>query len=93
MAADTTSPSLQDFLTWRLHRLAKLTDRQSIDAYANIVGLGVAALGCRRGRVAARWRHGFYLHLFSIQRLWPVRKMHIAFVIDPFIYLRQHRVM
>ena len=46
MAADTTPPALQDFLTWRLHRLAKLTDRQSIDAYANVFGLGVGEARC-----------------------------------------------
>lgn len=45
MAADAT-PALQDFLTWRLHRLAKLTDRQSIDAYANRFGLGVGEARC-----------------------------------------------
>lgn len=46
MAADTTPPALQDFLTWRLHRLAKLTDRQSTDAYANVFGLGVGEARC-----------------------------------------------
>lgn len=46
MAADTTPPALQDFLTWRLHRLAKLTDRQSSDAYANVFGLGVGEARC-----------------------------------------------
>lgn len=46
MAADTTTPALQDFLTWRLHRLAKLTDRQSIDAYASVFGLGVGEARC-----------------------------------------------
>ena len=45
MAADAT-PALQDFLTWRLHRLAKLTDRQSSDAYANSFGLGVGEARC-----------------------------------------------
>jgi len=46
MAADTTLPALQDFLTWRLHRLAKLTDRQSSDAYAHVFGLGVGEARC-----------------------------------------------
>lgn len=46
MADDTPPPALQDFLTWRLHRLAKLTDRQSIDAYANVFGLGVGEARC-----------------------------------------------
>ena len=46
MAADTTPPALQDFLTWRLHRLTKLTDRQSSDAYANVFGLGVGEARC-----------------------------------------------
>lgn len=46
MAADTTPPALQDFLTWRLHRLAKLTDRQSSDAYAHVFGLGVGEARC-----------------------------------------------
>ncbi len=45
MSADAT-PALQDFLTWRLHRLAKLTDRQSSDAYANSFGLGVGEARC-----------------------------------------------
>jgi DNA-binding MarR family transcriptional regulator len=46
MAADTTPPALQEFLTWRLHRLTKLTDRQSSDAYANVFGLGVGEARC-----------------------------------------------
>lgn len=46
MAAETTAPELQDFLTWRLHRLAKLTDRQTIDAYVNVLGLGVGEARC-----------------------------------------------
>jgi DNA-binding MarR family transcriptional regulator len=46
MPADPHPPSLQDYLTWRLHRLAKLTDRQSIDAYANMFGLGVGEARC-----------------------------------------------
>lgn len=46
MATDTHPPALQDFLTWRLHRLAKLTDRRSIDAYANVFGLGVGEARC-----------------------------------------------
>lgn len=46
MAAEATPPALQDFLTWRLHRLAKLTDRQSSDAYANVFGLGVGEARC-----------------------------------------------
>lgn len=46
MPADTTAPALQDFLTWRLHRLAKLTDRRSTDAYVNVFGLGVGEARC-----------------------------------------------
>jgi DNA-binding MarR family transcriptional regulator len=46
MASDTTPLALQDFLTWRLHRLAKLTDRQSSDAYAQVFGLGVGEARC-----------------------------------------------
>ncbi|MFN7120852.1 MAG: MarR family winged helix-turn-helix transcriptional regulator [Hydrogenophaga sp.] len=46
MPADPHLPALQDFLTWRLHRLTKLTDRQSIDAYANRFGLGVGEARC-----------------------------------------------
>ncbi|MDP1683636.1 MarR family winged helix-turn-helix transcriptional regulator [Hydrogenophaga sp.] len=46
MGADTSPPALQDFLTWRLHRLAKLTDRRSIDAYASVFGLGVGEARC-----------------------------------------------
>ena len=46
MAADTTPPALQDFLTYRLHRLAKLTDRQSSVAYASDFGLGVGEARC-----------------------------------------------
>lgn len=46
MAADTTPPALQEFLTWRLHRLTKLTDRQSSDAYASVFGLGVGEARC-----------------------------------------------
>ncbi|MDM7943033.1 MAG: MarR family winged helix-turn-helix transcriptional regulator [Hydrogenophaga sp.] len=43
---DTASPALQDFLTWRLHRLAKLTDRHSSDAYAERFALGVGEARC-----------------------------------------------
>jgi DNA-binding MarR family transcriptional regulator len=46
MATDSPTPALQDFLTYRLHRLAKLTDRQSICAYANVFGLGVGEARC-----------------------------------------------
>ena len=46
MATDTNPPALQDFLTWRLHRLAKLTDRQSVDAYSSVLGLGVGEARC-----------------------------------------------
>lgn len=46
MGADTNPPALQDFLTWRLHRLAKLTDRHSSDAYASHFGLGVGEARC-----------------------------------------------
>ncbi|WP_137918786.1 MarR family transcriptional regulator [Hydrogenophaga sp. 2FB] len=39
------SPSLQDFLTYRLHKLNKITDRQSTEAYA-AMGLGVGEARC-----------------------------------------------
>jgi DNA-binding MarR family transcriptional regulator len=39
-------PSLQDFLTYRLHQLNKLTDRHSGDAYAISLGLGVSEARC-----------------------------------------------
>lgn len=41
-----TPPSLQDFLTYRLHQLNKLTDRHSSDAYAASLGLGVSEARC-----------------------------------------------
>ncbi|MCW5652219.1 MarR family transcriptional regulator [Hydrogenophaga sp.] len=44
MSADL--PLLQDFLTYRLHKLNKLTDRHSIDAYAGELGLGVGEARC-----------------------------------------------
>ncbi len=43
MGAETTS--LQDFLTYRLHKLNKITDRHSSDAYA-AMGLGVSEARC-----------------------------------------------
>ena len=46
MVPDARAPPLQDFLTYRLHRLAKLTDRQSADAYASAFGLGVGEARC-----------------------------------------------
>ena len=46
MSVETSPPALQDFLTWRLHRLAKLTDRRSSDAYAHLFGLGVGEARC-----------------------------------------------
>lgn len=39
------TPSLQDFLTYRLHKLNKITDRQSTEAYA-AMGLGVGEAHC-----------------------------------------------
>jgi DNA-binding MarR family transcriptional regulator len=42
----TVMPSLQDFLTYRLHRLNKLTDRHSAAAYAAELGLGVGEARC-----------------------------------------------
>jgi DNA-binding MarR family transcriptional regulator len=42
----TELPSLQDFLTYRLHKLNKLTDRHSSDAYAAELGLGVGEARC-----------------------------------------------
>jgi DNA-binding MarR family transcriptional regulator len=38
--------SLEDFLTYRLHKLNKLTDRHSSDAYAIELGLGVREARC-----------------------------------------------
>ena len=46
MSTDAEHTALQDFLTYRLHRLAKLTDRQSSDAYASDFGLGVGEARC-----------------------------------------------
>ncbi|MBU7576378.1 MAG: MarR family transcriptional regulator [Hydrogenophaga sp.] len=43
MGAETTS--LQDFLTYRLHKLNKITDRHSSEAYA-AMGLGVSEARC-----------------------------------------------
>ncbi len=42
----TVMPPLQDFLTYRLHRLNKLTDRHSGAAYATELGLGVGEARC-----------------------------------------------
>ena len=42
----TELPSLQDFLTYRLHRLNKLTDRHSSATYASELGLGVGEARC-----------------------------------------------
>ena len=39
------TPSLQDFLTYRLHKLHKITDRRSTEAYAEM-GLGVGEARC-----------------------------------------------
>jgi DNA-binding MarR family transcriptional regulator len=39
-------PSLQNFLTYRLHLLNKLTDRHSSDVYATALGLGVSEARC-----------------------------------------------
>ncbi|MGE0349703.1 MarR family winged helix-turn-helix transcriptional regulator [Hydrogenophaga sp.] len=39
-------PLLQDFLTYRLHRLHKLSDRHSSEAYAAELGLGVGEGRC-----------------------------------------------
>jgi DNA-binding MarR family transcriptional regulator len=44
MSAETT-PSLQAFLTYRLHKLNKITDRHSSEAYA-AMGLGVGEARC-----------------------------------------------
>lgn len=41
----TDAPPLQGFLTYRLHKLNKLTDRHSSDAYAEL-GLGVGEARC-----------------------------------------------
>jgi DNA-binding MarR family transcriptional regulator len=37
---------LEQHLTWRLHHLAKLTDKRSSDAYAEILGLPVGEARC-----------------------------------------------
>lgn len=37
---------LDQFLTWRLHRIAKLTDKNSSDAYAQEFGLPVGEARC-----------------------------------------------
>ncbi|MDB5944424.1 MAG: winged helix DNA-binding domain protein [Ramlibacter sp.] len=39
-------PPLDRFLTWRLHRVGKLTDRGSSDAYAQELGLPVGQARC-----------------------------------------------
>ncbi|MGE0098597.1 MAG: MarR family winged helix-turn-helix transcriptional regulator [Hydrogenophaga sp.] len=39
-------PPLQDFLTYRLHQLNKLTDRHSSEAYATELGLGAGEARC-----------------------------------------------
>jgi DNA-binding MarR family transcriptional regulator len=39
-------PPLDGFLTWRLHRVNKLTDKASGDAYAERFGLGVGEARC-----------------------------------------------
>lgn len=43
---DADMPLLQDFLTYRLHRLHKLSDRHSSEAYAAELGLGVGEGRC-----------------------------------------------
>ncbi len=37
--ADSTAPALENFLSWRLHRLGKLTERDTADAVAQLLDL------------------------------------------------------
>lgn len=47
MARSERAPqALDGFLTWRLHRVAKLTDKATSDAYAEIFGLPVGEARC-----------------------------------------------
>lgn len=39
-------PALEAFLTWRLHRVAKLTDKASTEAYSREFGLPVGEARC-----------------------------------------------
>ena len=44
--ATPTLPALDDTLTWRLHRVGKLTDRNTADAYAAECGLPIGEARC-----------------------------------------------
>jgi DNA-binding MarR family transcriptional regulator len=44
--AEAEAPALDRFLSYRLHRVAKLTDRASSDAYASEFGLPVGEARC-----------------------------------------------
>jgi DNA-binding MarR family transcriptional regulator len=46
MASPPSTQALDDFLTYRLHQVNKLTDRASIDAYAQQVELPVGEARC-----------------------------------------------
>lgn len=46
MAARTDTPALDRFLTYRLHRVSKITDKASADAYAQEFGLPVGEARC-----------------------------------------------
>ena len=46
MARAAGAPALRDFLTWRLHRVNKLTDKATSDAYAQAFGLPVGEARC-----------------------------------------------
>jgi DNA-binding MarR family transcriptional regulator len=46
MATRREVPPLDQFLTYRLHQVSKVTDRRSIDAYAQELGLAVGEARC-----------------------------------------------
>jgi DNA-binding MarR family transcriptional regulator len=46
MARDTAALPLEEHLTWRLHHIAKITDKHSGDAYARAFGLPVGEARC-----------------------------------------------
>lgn len=45
-ASTSSTPPLEQFLTYRLHLVNKLTDKHSSDAYAKELGLGVGEARC-----------------------------------------------
>lgn len=46
MPREPAALPLEQHLTWRLHHIAKLTDKQSSDAYAQAFGLAVGEARC-----------------------------------------------